>query len=246
MTATRNGIIARLKDIIAKRSRAWRAKLFYDVLQPSPSASIIDLGGGRGVHLATFFPTMKNATIADFNPEALAFARETFGFKTQRVDGSDVLPFKDAEFDIVFCSSVIEHVTGEKDDAVIRFKRDGKEFRETAWRHQQQFAREIKRIGRCYFVQTPNRYFPVEVHSWIPLLGFLPTHMQWRVMRLFNHFWPRKQTEPDWSLLGYSDMKKLFPDATIYRERCMGITKSLIAIGGNIPVTSHSEKSGSL
>jgi 2-polyprenyl-3-methyl-5-hydroxy-6-metoxy-1,4-benzoquinol methylase len=58
-------------------------------------------------------------------------------------------------FDIVFSNSVIEHV-GDAES-------------------QQQFAHEIARVGRAYWVQTPNRRFPVEPHLLTPFLHFLPT-----------------------------------------------------------------------
>jgi len=114
---------------------------------------------------------------------------------------------------------------------VAQFKQNGRAFRDNAWRYQTRFAAEIRRIGKRYFVQTPYRYFPVEMHSWIPFLGYMPTHMQWRLIQVFNHFWPRKNHEPDWFLLGVREMKRLFPDAKILRERFLVIfTKSLIAI----------------
>lgn len=236
-------MISGIKHRVAEASRRKRATLFHSALQPEPTASLIDLGGGKGRHLAEFLPQMRNATIADFNPAALAHARTVYGFKTRLVDGSEILPFADQEFDIVFCSSVIEHVTGEKAAAVERFKRDGAAFRREAWRHQVQFASELRRIGRRYFVQTPNRFFPVEVHSWIPLIGVLPTHWQWLVIRVFNRFWPRKDENPDWALLSYREMVELFPDATIHRERFMGLTKSIIAVGhgeaGRAPRREH-------
>jgi ubiquinone/menaquinone biosynthesis C-methylase UbiE len=223
--------LANLKGVISAASRQWRAELFYRTLRPKHDDAIVDLGGGRGEHFATYFPLLKNVEIADYNPAALDYAASVHGFKTRLVDGTERLPFADGAFDIVFCSSVIEHVTGPKDEAVKRFKENGRVFREQAWQYQREFAAEICRVGRRYFVQTPCRYFPVEVHSWIPLLGYLPTHVQWKIIRLFNRFWPRKEDNPDWALLSYRDMQRLFPRATIHRERFLLIfTKSLIAI----------------
>jgi len=222
--------LTRLKAAAAPASRKSRAQLFYRPLSPTDEDLILDLGGGRGRHFARYFPNLRNVQIADCNPDPLAYAARVYGFKTRLVDATGQIPVADGEFDIVFCSSVIEHVTGPQPEALRAFKEDGRAFREAAWRYQMQFASEIRRIGKRYFVQTPYRYFPIETHSWIPMLGYLPTHVQWRIVRVFNRFWPRKQEDPDWALLSYKDMKALFPDAEIYRERFLLFTKSLIAI----------------
>ncbi|MCB0634875.1 MAG: hypothetical protein KDD15_34320, partial [Lewinella sp.] len=79
-------------------------------------------------------------------------------------------------------------------------------------------------------VQTPNKYFIIESHSWLPgFIAWIPRSMQIRLIRFFNKFWA-KETAPDWHLLTYRQMQQLFPDATIYRERRFGFTKSLIAV----------------
>ncbi len=227
--------LARAQRFIARRSRSKRAQFFVHLLSPHTAASILDLGGGRGRHFPTHLPELRNVCIADHNPAALAFARQRFGFETVLLDATERLPFSDKEFDIVFCSSVIEHVTGPKDLAVDLFKRDGYAFRTISSEHQKRFAAEIRRIGKRYFVQTPNRYFPVEVHSWLPMLGYLPTHLQWAVMSITNRFWPRRDQRPDWSLLTYKEVQDLFPDAEIYREQFLGFTKSIIAVSRTWP-----------
>ncbi|MBZ5624020.1 MAG: class I SAM-dependent methyltransferase, partial [Acidobacteriia bacterium] len=68
------------------------------------------------------------------------------------------LPFRDGTFDVVFSNSVIEHVG----DA----------------RSQQSFAREVARVGRGFWVQTPNRWFPVEQHLLTPFIHWLPKAWQ--------------------------------------------------------------------
>jgi hypothetical protein len=225
-----NSPITRIKQRIAHGSRSRRAQLFERVFPKSDYASIVDLGGGKGTHFHNHYPSKKCVHIADYNAPDLAQAAAKFGYTPHLVDGTETLPFKDNEFDIVFCSSVIEHVTGPKQDAVDLFKADGAAFAANAWNYQMKFAKEIRRIGRGYFVQTPCRSFPVEVHSWIPMLGYLPSHLQWKVIKIFNRFWPRKNDEADWSLLAATQMQELFPDAEIHKEKFWGLTKSIIAV----------------
>jgi hypothetical protein len=79
-------------------------------------------------------------------------------------------------------------------------------------------------------VQTPHKFFPVESHTWLPFfIVFLRRALQIQTIRLLNRFW-LKQSEPDWRLLTFRDMKELFPDAEIFIERIWGVPKSMIAI----------------
>jgi SAM-dependent methyltransferase len=132
------------------------------------------------------------------------------------------LPFRDKSFDVVFSNSVIEHVG----DFV----------------RQEQFATEIARVGVHYFVQTPNRWFPVEHHLLTPLIHFLPRRWQQRLVGKFTIWeWiarPRPDQRAfflehylhDIRLLDSRAMRRLFPDARLIRERFLGLTKSLIAV----------------
>jgi len=126
------------------------------------------------------------------------------------------LPFRDDAFDLAFSNSVVEHVA----DPVA-------------------FAREIIRVGRRYYVQTPSRWFPVEPHLLTPLIHYLP--MWWR-SKLLRHFtvWglvskPDQQEVDDFlsttHLLSAGDMRTLFPHAQLVRERFLGLTKSVTAWG---------------
>jgi hypothetical protein len=79
-------------------------------------------------------------------------------------------------------------------------------------------------------VQTPYKYFIIESHSWLPvIIVFLPIIMQIKIIAFFNKFWPKK-TVPDWHLLTIKQMKELFPEAKIIKEKSFFFTKSLIAI----------------
>lgn len=132
------------------------------------------------------------------------------------------LPFADQSFDLVFSNSVIEHV-GDADS-------------------QRQFAREVARVGRRYWIQTPNRWFPVEQHLLTPLIHWLPRSWQRAVVPRFNLWSILVPVTPDRrrfyvehyladvKLLDAGELRALFPNAGIIRERFLGITKSLIAV----------------
>jgi hypothetical protein len=131
------------------------------------------------------------------------------------------LPFRDGAFDLVFSNSVIEHVG----DAA----------------SQQRFAAEVARVGRAWWVQTPNRWFPVEQHLLTPIVHWLPKGWQRAIVPRFN-LWMlltgitgdrrRFYIEhylADVRLLTAAEVRALFPRARIIRERVCGITKSLVA-----------------
>jgi hypothetical protein len=143
--------------------------------------------------------------------------------KTWVAGDGRMLPFRDASFDIVFSNSVIEHV-GDVES-------------------QRRFAAEVMRVGRAYWVQTPNRRFPVEQHLLTPFIHWLPKPIQRAIVPRFNvwamlvmttsdrrDFYIRHYLE-DIRLLCVSDLRGFFPTARIIRERFLGWTKSLIATG---------------
>lgn len=142
------------------------------------------------------------------------------GFDCVIADGR-ALPLADRSFDIVFSNSVIEHV-GQPASQV-------------------QFANELRRVGCQYWVQTPNRRFPVEPHLLTPFLHFLPHRWQCAIARKWT-VWrfvavpsrPRRDAYiehflDDIRLLDSAGLRRLFPDGTIRNERFLGWTKSLVA-----------------
>lgn len=211
------------------RARAKRARLLTSHITLKPEDRVLDLGGGTGSHFHSIFPGHKKVIIADVLEQDLKVARETYGYETvQLPDGDETLPFADKEFDVVFCSSVLEHVTGPKDE--VEWTADGPYFEAVGRKHQWAFAAEIRRVAKRYYVQTPYRYFLIESHSWLPgVIVFLSRPGLVRLLRFTNRFWP-KQTSPDWRLLTIGEFSKMFPDAKVEREKSLGFVKSLMAI----------------
>jgi hypothetical protein len=143
------------------------------------------------------------------------------GFTFVSGDGCQ-LPFRDQSFEIVFSNSVIEHV-GSRDQ-------------------QRRFAEEIRRVGKNFWVQTPNRRFPVEQHLLTPFVHWLPRHWQRALVTRWTlwdwierpspdrrEYYIRHYLE-DVRLLTARELGALFPDGEVVRERSLGWTKSLIAI----------------
>jgi Methyltransferase domain len=115
------------------------------------------------------------------------------------------LPFEDGAFDLVYSNSVIEHV-GD-------------------FESQRRFAEECRRVGRGYYVQTPNRRFPIEVHLMRPFVHWMPRRVQERMLRRRKGWFLREIR-----LLDRSEVGRLFEDAEIWQERVLGLCKSLIAV----------------
>ncbi|MBX3616256.1 class I SAM-dependent methyltransferase [Nitrosomonas sp.] len=215
-------------------SRQRRAKMFLNNFDLTSETKILDLGGWNGVHIHAVLENSPvqpaNVYIADIDEQAVKQAAENFGFTPVVIPETGSLPFPDKFFDIVFCSSVIEHVTVPKDSVWTLVS--GRIFREEAQRHQNEFAGEIVRLGNGYFVQAPYRWFPIETHSWLPFISYLPRRLQVPLLRFTNRYWV-KQTSPDFYLPTRGDMQRYFPDANILEERVLGLTKSLIAYHRN-------------
>ena len=213
----------------SSRARARRGAFLGYQIALRPEHRILDLGGGRGAHFHGLFPDHRNVVVADISPGDLAAARADYGYETVQLSAdAQTLPFADKAFDFVFCSSVIEHVTGPKDQ--MAWTTDSAHFETVGRSHQRAFAHELRRITRGYYVQTPYRFFLVESHSWLPgFISVLPRRWLVAVLRCTNLFWPKK-TAPDWRLLTIAEFSQMFPDAQIHREWSLGFVKSLMAI----------------
>ena len=128
------------------------------------------------------------------------------------------MPFADGEFDIVFSNSVIEHV-GDLDD-------------------QRRFATEVRRVGRRWWVQAPNRRFLIEPHVRFPGYQWLPSPLQHAVVAswpFIHHRHDHLTTDEAWAAMRgtrlptVGEMRDHFPDGVIWRERAFGLTKSIVA-----------------
>jgi len=210
---------------LGSRARRRRRELFLSNMALDANTTVLDLGGGDGSHLRMVLEGTpvrpENVTVADVDGTAAVG-----GFtKVHLKRGLVPLPFADQSFDVVFCNSVIEHVTGISPQQTWT-ETDPKTFVERAERCQQEFATEVQRIGRRYWVQTPHRDFPIEAHSWLPFVNYLRRDRLVKVLKAVYPFWVSKHA-PDWHLLDEPTLQRMFPQSRFARERFLGLTKSI-------------------
>ena len=200
----------RLVDAISLRSRRRKLQLLLDELQPTSETSVLDVGAdelgfgeGGGCGTLNFFeehyPWPERITALGLQDGERFRARYP---SVPYVQGDAcALPFADGEFDIVFSNAVIEHVGGR--------------------RRQRRLVSEAIRVGRRVFITTPNRRFPVEIHTRLPLVHWLPDAVAHRAYRAAG-----KEFATDIHLLTRSSLESLFPG----RVRIVSLGLTLVAI----------------
>src|SRR3954469_11924585 len=188
--------------------RRWRSRRYerFCELVLRPNDRIIDVGAGRGSALERFNST-NPITALDLE---LGEGPWLQGANVQVVQGDGTaLAYPDRSFDVAFSNSVIEHIPRAQ---------------------QADFAAEIGRVATSYFVQTPNYWFPIEPHWQMPFVHYLPVRARKALNRRFSFGWMPRGGYREINLLSAREMRKLFPDAEIHRERVLGLTKSIIAV----------------
>jgi hypothetical protein len=205
-------------DSLITQLRRRRFALFRSLLDSLPRpVRLLDVGGTQFFWEMMGFKADQGLEVTMLN---LMPSWTRPGFRSVVGDARDMRQFADQEFDVVFSNSVIEHV-GEPSA-------------------QQQMASEIKRVGKRYFVQTPNRHFPLEPHFFFPGFQFLPLAARIWLLQHFDLGWYKKI--PDYAaarqevetirLLARRDLVRLFPEGRLYNERFAGLTVSFVIYAG--------------
>ncbi|HEY0515704.1 MAG TPA: class I SAM-dependent methyltransferase [Solirubrobacteraceae bacterium] len=194
--ATARGPLARLAAPFAERARRRRHDAFFPRRELPEGARILDVGCGV-LGLRALEPAL-DITGTDI------VQQPAYPGPFVRADASAGLPFADGEFDLAYCSSVIEHVPPARREA---------------------FASELRRVARGWMVQTPARSFPIEPHALLPAAHWLPVPLRRRYWRL------GAAGEREWeeiSLLSRGELERLFGPAR--PERLGPLVKSWVSL----------------
>jgi SAM-dependent methyltransferase len=200
----------RLVDQVSLRSRRRKLQLFLEELHPTADTSVLDVGAdelafgeGDGCGTLNFFEEMypwpERITALGLH-DGTGFRARYPGIRYVQGDAC-ALPFEDGEFDIVFSNAVIEHV-GDR-------------------ARQRLLVSEALRVGRRVFITTPNRRFPIEVHTRLPLVHWLPHRIAHGAYRAVG-----KSYATEIQLLSKSDLESFFPG----HVRIVNLWLTLVAI----------------
>ncbi|MCF7818253.1 MAG: methyltransferase domain-containing protein [Kiritimatiellales bacterium] len=187
--------------------------------------SLVDMGGTRSfweMNLKHLKGAARLRRIDIYNLEVESETTSRIGSVEIREMQGNVTQLDDVtdnQYDVAFSNSVVEHVGNLC--------------------QQYLFAQEIQRVAPYYVLQTPNRYFPLEPHFYVPFFPFIPLGIRTALHRRFRLGW--YAPEPDElkaridcdeiRLLTRKELALLFPKAGIRAERLGGLVKSFIIVG---------------
>lgn len=210
LLATSNDPLSLGSKFRSKRFEVFE-QLFHKAFKGTENITILDLGGTeefwkdkRLIHDPKVTITLLNLDKEPvINPKLKSLAG----------DATDLSSFGDQSYDLVFSNSVIEHLY--------------------TWENQKKMAAEIRRVGKKYFVQTPNKYFFIEPHYALPYFQFLPHPFVFFILTKTKlsrmHRWDpgyAKGYLEEIRLLSLSEMKALFPEGKVFTEKFLGMNKS--------------------
>jgi len=147
---------------LSLRARRAIYRRFIEVMYPEHTASVLDIGvtcdsrSPESNFFEQFYPYKDHLTCVG-TEDGSHLERDYPGMRFIPVTPGEPLPFPLGYFDVAFSNAVVEHC-GDREQ-------------------QQLFISEALRVSKRFFIATPNRWFPFEVHTGIPLLHYLPVRV---------------------------------------------------------------------
>jgi len=206
-------------DRLLVRVREDVFQVFMNGLQPHPDASILDVGASADDHISSNHFEKRYSDIrrvCALGIDHLPGLMEQFpGLSVVRGDAR-ALPFANSSFDYVYSHAVIEHVGSREQQA--------------------EFIREALRVARCgVLLTTPNRWHPIESHTGLPLLHYLPATVCRPIYRALGK--SMYASEDTLNLLSYRQilrmldgLRVLVAESRVYPVRWLGINSNLVLV----------------
>jgi hypothetical protein len=167
------GVLDRWKNDAAMAVRKRVFRQFWQVMRPTPQMRVADFGvSGHRDHPAHYFfeslyPWRDRLTAIGRAAEDASWLPEQFpGLTFVEADLREI-PLPDNHFDIGICNAVVEHAGTYEEQAAL--------------------VREVCRVSRRVMFTTPNKDFPVEVHTFVPFAHWLPDRQFRSVLRRLGH-----------------------------------------------------------
>lgn len=196
--------------------------IIREILETQSVVKILDVGGRRDYwdYLSEELRPKVFITVINYEGELTEFEEKADNINLETVigDGCNMPQYADNSFDLVHSNSVIEHVGS--------LENMGK------------YAAEIRRIGKRYYVQAPNLWFPIDPHFGVPIFHWLPDPTRAVIMHKYKvgfsdtpiEDYVESLSEADSiKLVDKSMMKRLFPECKFQNEKFMLLTKSIVA-----------------
>ena len=164
----------KIANRISKLNRKRKWNIFTRDFPFDNSTTLLDVGFNNieyseiDNYLEKVYPYPEKITALGVGSSGAAFSAKYPKVHTVLYDGN-YFPFPDQSFDIVWSNAVIEHV-GNRNKQLL-------------------FLKEIKRVGKKAFITTPNKYFPVEIHTRTILLHFLPQRIFYKYLQSVGKSW---------------------------------------------------------
>lgn len=199
----------RLFSYFHAKSRQEKFRLFVKLLNPTPRTRILNVGAS-GPNFAfaeqfeSLYPYRGQVTGGGISMSEVRDYRRSFPGVMPLVFNGCALPFPNASFDVVYSNAVIEHLPDHQ--------------------AQQRFAAEVARVGRGWFVTTPNWWYPIEPHYHLPLVQLLPLGWQRTLVSRLG-----RTPYEHLNLLTRHQLRRLFSDGDVIGCRVTFYPETLIA-----------------
>jgi len=214
-------LFSKLSNISRKR----KIELFNRIIMPTENIRILDVGaevdlfGTGGLQFIDFYPWKHRISAINLSSEHISSIKQLYPEIDAITGDACKLPWPDNYFDVVYSNAVIEHLGSLE--------------------RQRKMAAEIMRVGKRWFITTPNRWYPFEFHMRLPFVTWLPGNAYLWAGRIvaYNHVRKKYSWGSKWDdlrLMSARELQSCFPDSKIIKHRVTFMAETLIAVGGKI------------